>query len=257
MDAYIQEWILFADEYLIVLNKPAGLRSLPDGYNPSAEHLLSLLQPFFGKLWIVHRLDKDTSGVIVLTRTPEAHRSLNQQFEQRTVKKIYHAIIHGKPSWREMDITDPLKTNGDRRHRTVIDYAQGKMAQTHCRVLEYFPNNALVELHPKTGRTHQLRTHLAYIHHPILGDQLYTPAEIKKTQICTMDIERLALHAYSIQFTHPTSNQPLEFSAPYPPDFRACLARLGAVSIDGSGGTTDKGNSTTPKATLERGFGLG
>lgn len=221
-----RNWIIYDDDHLLAINKPAGVRVLPDGYHPHAEHIRSLLEPLFGKLLIVHRLDKDTSGVLLLARTPQAHRSLNLQFCQRTVEKSYHAIVIGCPSWSEIDITYPLKTNGDRRHRTVVNFELGKPASTHCKVLEEFQNYALLELHPKTGRTHQLRAHLAHINHPIAGDLLYTPAEIRKTQTAPAEIERPALHALTIRFSHPSSGLTLTLTAPHPPDFRTLIEKL-------------------------------
>jgi len=127
--------ILYRDEALLVINKPAGLSTLPDGYNPTLPHVKSLLEGQSGRLWTVHRLDKDTSGVLVFARSAEAHRSLNTQFEQHQVTKLYHALVQGSPAWMEYTADLPLRSDGDRHHRTVVDLRAGKPALTHFKVL--------------------------------------------------------------------------------------------------------------------------
>lgn len=204
--------ILYVDACLLVLNKPAGLPVLPDGWEPDAPYLVKLLEPEYGRIWVVHRLDKITSGAMVFARTVEAHRALNIQFERHEAQKVYHAIIAGAPRWEEHVAKHPLRANVGHNHRTVVDTKRGKDAETRFKIIQREQAWALVEALPQTGRTHQIRVHLAALGHPILGDVLYgaPPTDI---------IARPALHALSLTFTHPESGERLTFTAPYPQDF--------------------------------------
>jgi RluA family pseudouridine synthase len=214
--------ILFEDESLLVINKPAGVLSLSDGYDRSLPHLKTILEPDFGRLWLVHRLDRETSGVLVLARSAVAHRHLNEQFKTRQVEKIYHALLSAAPGWDTFSADFPLRKNGDRQHRTVVDPQRGKPAFTDFTVMERFAQGALIEARPHTGYTHQIRAHLRQLGCFILGDRLYGCSEPNAP------IDRLALHACSLSFHHPLSNQPLTFTAPHPLDFSDALARLRA-----------------------------
>ncbi len=229
--------IIYADEALLAVNKPAGLHSLPDGYDPNAPHLKSLLEPIFGRLWIVHRLDRDTSGIVLLARSAAAHQHLNSQFEQRQVSKRYQAIICGRPDWTERLVSLPLQPDGDRQHRTVVNLRRGKPAETIFRTLGIFARFTWLEALPHTGRTHQIRAHLAAIDLPILGDALYGGgtalflSDLKPSfgtgvaPECPL-IHRTALHAYSLDFFHPVDDSSLHLEAPYPKDFNATLRML-------------------------------
>src|SRR3990172_12705504 len=152
----LDDLILWSDDSLLVVDKPAGLTTLPDGYDPEAPDLKGVLLPDFGPLWIVHRLDRDTSGVMVLARSPQAHRALNTQFQEHQVSKVYHALVMGEPDWTEKDIDLPLRPDGDRRHRTVVDFQRGKPSLTRLRVLERFEQFTLIEAIPESGRPHHL-----------------------------------------------------------------------------------------------------
>lgn len=224
--------VLWEDEALLAINKPAGLATLPDGYNPALPHVKSLLEPTYGRLWIVHRLDKDTSGILLLARTAEAHRNLNTQFEQHQVSKCYHALVTGSPDWDKYTVCLPLRPNGDRRHRTVVDARRGKTAITHLRVLERLGDYTLLEASPETGRTHQIRAHLAALGFSIAGDTLYTlrialPGNRLSTTIKEeTPFADLALHARTLEFVHPIRGERLRLEAPYPEAFDQGLRSL-------------------------------
>ncbi len=209
--------ILWQDEHLLVINKPAGVLTLPDGYDPSAPYVRSLLEPLYGRLWVVHRLDRQTSGLLTLARSAAAHRALNTQFEQHLVTKVYHALVWNAPAWDEKEVRLLLRANGDRRHRTVVDEQRGKPAHTSLRVLERLRGAALIEACPHTGRTHQIRAHLAAVGLSIVGDELYTPPASQPPPPTTMS--RVMLHARSLQLAHPTSGEQLHLVAPLPEDF--------------------------------------
>ena len=237
MKIKIQDLIIYDDSALIAVNKPAGLPVLPDGYNREAPHLVRILQPEFGPLMIVHRLDKDTSGLVILARTPEAHRSLNIQLEKRLVAKTYHALVVGTPPWETKSIHMPLRVDGDRRHRTIVDSRQGKPAHTDLRLLERFTQYSLLEVLPHTGRTHQIRVHLAAVGLPIVADALYGTGESlylsafkpdfqpNRESECAL-LKRLGLHACSTRFTHPITGREMQLNAPYPKDFNGALRQL-------------------------------
>lgn len=235
--------VLYVDEALLVVNKPAGLPSLPDGYNFRLPHLKSLLEPGYGHLWIVHRLDRDTSGLMVLARSAAAHRSLNLQFEARQVEKCYHAVVCGQPAWQVKTVGLPLRPNGDRRHRTVVDSRQGKPALTDFSVVDRWGSFCFLEALPRTGRAHQIRAHLAALGLPILGDSLYGGQEALFLSMLKPGfspgaapepalIRRCALHAHSLALNHPTSGEMLRLVAPYPKDFNAVLRMLRRYSAD-------------------------
>jgi tRNA pseudouridine32 synthase/23S rRNA pseudouridine746 synthase len=240
--------VVYQDAALLVINKPAGLASLPEGYDPTLPHLKSLLEPKYGPLWVVHRLDKDTSGVLVLARTAAAHRSLNTQFERHTVVKVYHALVIGDPDWREKTVNLALRPNGDRQHRTVIDPQHGKPAITHLKVLERLGGYSVLEAIPETGRTHQIRAHLSTLKLAIVGDNLYRlspagenapiPAPTTFKLEYSIHFEQgMGLHARLLAINHPVSGAKLTFIAPYPAAWEAALQQLRSLT---SGDTAHK-----------------
>jgi RluA family pseudouridine synthase len=230
--------VLFEDESVLAISKPAGLLSLPDRYDAAKPHLKQVLEPLHGPLWIVHRLDLETSGTMVLARNEAAHRSLNDQFAGRTVEKAYHALVQGVPADDRFTVDLPLKTDVGSSHRTVADRAGGKPATTDCAVLERFRGHALVEARPKTGRTHQIRVHLSAAGYPVMADALYGDGRSFWLSAYKKDykpgkgperplLARLGLHAFSLKIVHPFTQEPLALEAPYFKDFRAVLTQLG------------------------------
>ena len=211
--------IIHLDKHILVLDKPAGLPVLPDGWEKGAPYLVRMLEEQFSKIRVVHRLDKFTSGVMVFARTAEGHRELNRQFERREAEKTYHAILVGIPAWEEKTAKHPLRADVGHSHRTVVDFKRGKTAETRFKVVKRLAGHGLVEASPRTGRTHQIRAHAAALGHPLQADVLYGAPS-------TDLIARPALHALSLAFVHPESVERLTFTAPYPGDFAEALERL-------------------------------
>ena len=211
--------IIHLDENIIVINKPAGLPVLPDGWEKDSEYLVKMLEEKYNKIFIVHRLDKITSGVMVFARDAETHRALNTQFEKHEAQKVYHAIVEGNPRWEEKVTKFPLHANVGHKHRTIVDDKNGKPSETRFKILKRYQASAWVVALPMTGRTHQIRVHASALGHPLLGDILYGAKETNK-------IPRPALHAYSLTFTHPFSNERVTFQAEHPRDFATTLKLL-------------------------------
>ncbi|HWQ04768.1 MAG TPA: RluA family pseudouridine synthase [Longilinea sp.] len=220
--------ILYLDDHILAINKPAGLRTIQDGFEPKLAHVRSALEPQFGRLWVVHRLDKETSGVLLLARSAAVHQSLNNQFTNREIKKEYRALCSGNPDRNDWDIELPLRINGDRSHRTIVDIEYGKPAKTGITVIKRFPGGyCLLSAVPGTGYTHQIRAHLAACSLPIIGDPLYQAkpysAIMTKLEVVSsnrpIQANRLGLHAYEITFFHPVKQQTCHIQAPYPDDF--------------------------------------
>lgn len=221
--------VLWCDEYILVIDKPAGLLSTPDGYDPAAPHVKAVLAPHYQPLWIVHRLDRFTSRVMVLARSTSAHRQLNTQFQERQIKKAYLALVVGHPTWERIVVDQPLCENVGRRHRTVVDMQNGKPSVTRLEVLERFDSYCLIEASPETGRRHQIRAHLSAEGFPIAGDSLYGskletfrsdithnfPDDLQSGEFL---LNRPALHARSIEFEHPITHKRALFETPYPRD---------------------------------------
>lgn len=217
--------VVFEDHDVLVINKPRGVTVHPAPGHPSGTlvngllaycHRLSRMES--NRPGIVHRLDKDTSGLLVVAKNDEAHDHLSEQFKRQTVTRKYKAIVHGKLHNSQGTIDAPIgRHERDRKKMTVTE--KGKQAVTHFKVLELFQNFSYVECELVTGRTHQIRVHLKYIHHPIVGDEKYGPKK-------TLSIEGHALHAACLHFNHPKTDERLEFTQPIPEDMERMLIQL-------------------------------
>lgn len=229
---------IYCDEDIVVLNKRSGILIAADRYNPEAARLDVIAEKEFGRLFAVHRIDKDTSGLIIYARNPQAHQSLSMQFEKRQVHKTYHALVYGHPLWQELSVDLPLQPDGDAKHRTVVNKKYGKPSQTDFINLGSCGPYSWIIAKPKTGRTHQIRVHLAANGFSIVCDPLYG-ANQKPVRLSEIKrkwngdeveerplLSRLALHAYKIEFTHPSTNQQVSFTAPYPKDMEATRKQL-------------------------------
>jgi len=201
------EWV-YQDEHLLITNKPAGLLSVPGRGADKSDCLTVRVQNVFSDALSVHRLDMSTSGLMVFARGAEMHRQLSQLFRERRVQKSYIAMVSGKPKQTSGEITLPLSADWPNRPRQKVDVDNGKPSLTRYRVINYdaATDVAHVKLEPVTGRTHQLRIHLATIGHPILGDTLYEGRSA----------ERLMLHANMLSFVHPVYATPLRLASEVP-----------------------------------------
>ena len=202
--------VIFADNKLIVFEKPTSLLSVPGIGPEKADCLVARAQADFPGARIVHRLDRDTSGLIVLARDADTHRELSRQFQDREVDKTYEAIAGGILAIDEGMIDAAIRKDMDNPPRQMIDDVQGRSSQTRWMVMERGDDCTRVQLFPLTGRSHQLRLHLQSIGHPILGDDLYAPDEMRAR------VDRLMLHATILEFTHPSSGKRLIFESPAP-----------------------------------------
>jgi tRNA pseudouridine32 synthase / 23S rRNA pseudouridine746 synthase len=201
---------LYQDAQLIVLDKPSGLLAVP-GRGPDLQDCLSArVQALLPTALVVHRLDRDTSGLMVMALTPEVQRELSRQFAERTVQKSYVAVVQGCPHESEGVIRLPMRKDFDRPPRHRIDHEQGRPAETYWRVIERHADRSRLELKPITGRSHQLRLHLASIGHPILGDPLYAADEALAMA------PRLLLHAERLELSNPLAGERLHWRSPCP-----------------------------------------
>lgn len=202
--------VLHEDEEFLVLDKPSGLLTVPGRPAEHADCLEARVQRDFPEARIIHRLDMDTSGVIVLARTAHAHRHIGLQFEKRQTRKTYIALVAGHVRGEDGRIDQPLICDWPNRPKQHIDHETGKPAITDWRILERNDDFTRLELKPLTGRSHQLRVHMQFLGHPILGDNLYAPDDILSAR------DRLCLHAKYLAFRHPAGGAWAEFTAPTP-----------------------------------------
>lgn len=225
--------VLYEDEDLIVINKPAGLVVHPGAGNQQHTLVNALLahctslSGIGGKErpGIVHRLDKETSGCIVVAKNDAAHRALAAQFASRTAEKVYLALVRGIPRNRSGAIEAPIARHKISRQKMAVAESGGRAARTEYRVLKTGERISLVECTLHSGRTHQIRVHMQHIGHPVLGDKLYGASG-------RSDVGRQMLHAWKLGFIHPRSKERVQFEAPIPQDFAALLSDFRAYVND-------------------------
>lgn len=209
--------ILYENTDLIAVNKPEGLAAIPEQYPQESSLFERLCEERGETLFIVHRIDKDTSGVILFARNAEAHRHLNREFEMRWVRKVYLALTHGVVEGEWGTIDKPLARFGS--GRVGVNPQRGKASLTEYRVTRRFPAHTLLEAYPKTGRRHQIRVHLYSIGHPILGDRLYGDRALQR------DWPRMMLHAQRLTIQPPSGDE-LTVEAPLPESFTGVMDTL-------------------------------
>ncbi len=229
--------VLYADDWLVAVAKPPGLPSHPPAERDWQGHsVASLARRQFGALpalagedrpGIVHRLDRDTSGVMVLARTEEAFHFLQAQFKARTAKKEYRCIAHGVSRFDSDWIDKPIGSDPAKPDRQAI-VSEGRESSTYYEVVERFVGFTYFRCLPKTGRTHQIRVHMASVGHSLVGDRLYRPrrAQLEQLPDDAPDPGRQCLHAMRLQLRHPCSHDEMEFEAPLPADLSALLEWL-------------------------------
>jgi len=232
--------ILFEDESLLVVNKPAGLVVHPAAGHEEHTLVNALLHHCAGSLsgiggvarpGIVHRLDKETSGCLVVAKNDETHVALSEQFAGRVVKKVYHAIVCGEVPRKVGEggeIHAAIARHPTHRKRMAVrDDRDGRAAHTSYRVLEKLHHATLVEAQIHTGRTHQIRVHFQHLGHPVVGDDTYGATKNKRLkELANYAAPRVLLHAKELSFIHPRTQKPLHFSAPLPADFKQALKLL-------------------------------
>lgn len=218
--------ILHEDGQILVIDKPAGMVTHPAAgnytgtlANAAAHHLETKRRKNIPKglrPGIVHRLDKATSGVLVIAKNTRTMAQLSKQFETRSVEKVYRAVVIGKVASKEGEIVGAIGKDFDKHRMRVTP--SGRYAKTDFKVLKRFPSHTYVEVYPKTGRTHQIRVHLAKIGHPVLGDPVYSGNSAPP--------QRMMLHAFRLSIDHPAARKRLTFTAPIPKDFQKVLDQL-------------------------------
>lgn len=224
--------ILYHDEHLIVLEKPSGMVVHPGAGRRQGTLVNALLYHFPGisdvgpeeRPGIVHRLDKDTSGLMLVARSEMAYKELQRQFKQRAVEKIYLGLVWGKITKQEGMIEWPVGRHMKRGERMSVKTKKPRSAETHFEVLRRFQRYTLLEIRPITGRTHQIRVHFAASGHPIVGDTRYGKKKFK------MYSSRLFLHAHRLGFIHPESQEKMDFLSPLPYELEKFLLKLRGTS---------------------------
>ena len=220
--------VIYEDKDIIVVNKPKGMVVHPGNGNPDGTLVNAILNMCKGSLsgiggeirpGIVHRIDKDTSGILIVAKNDNAHINLSEQIKNHEVKKVYIALVKGIIPEDEATITIPIARSKTDRKKMAVD-KNGKEAITHFKVLKRYEKYTLVELRIETGRTHQIRVHMSYIGHPVVGDIVYSNGKNEFNVVGQM------LHAKSLKFKHPTTNEIMELEAEIPEYFKEVLSKL-------------------------------
>lgn len=207
LEPYIS--VIHRDAGILILNKPSGLLSVPGRHPALSDSLATRVQAEFPQALMIHRLDKDTSGVVLMSLNRNAHAKIAAQFEARTTQKSYVAVVWGIMESNEGMIDQPMAIDPENKPRHRIDYENGKPAQTRWQVISHDENTTRLHLFPLTGRTHQLRVHMKALGHPILGDEFYADDAARQAA------DRLLLHAEALTFQHPDGRD-VTFTAPCP-----------------------------------------
>ncbi|MDR1231378.1 MAG: RNA pseudouridine synthase [Spirochaetaceae bacterium] len=237
--------VVWENDDFLAVNKPSGISLCPERWEQERLPLNRLLEETFGaKLFVCHRIDRETSGLVVFAKTAEAHKRLSAAFEKRLVQKNYTVILHGRPLWQETECDLPLLPDGNKKHGTIIDKYRGKPSRTLFRVLLSAGGYTVAEAEPRTGRTHQIRVHAASLGHPVVCDTLYGPESrsgtMKAVYLSSFKrgwrgdkfeerplLARLGLHAATLTLPAECGvPEPLALAAPLPKDMAATINQM-------------------------------
>lgn len=225
--------ILYEDSDILIVNKPKGMVVHPSAGHYSGTLVNALMYYCKGDLsgingvmrpGIVHRIDMDTTGSLLICKNDQAHQDLAEQLKKHSIKRVYHAIVHGILKEDSGTIDAPIGRHPIDRKKMSINYKNGKEAVTHYQVIQRFKNYTYIQCILETGRTHQIRVHMASIHHPLLGDNVYGPAK------CPYKLQGQTLHAKTLGVIHPKTREYIEVDAPLPEYFVSLLKKLEAIS---------------------------
>jgi 23S rRNA pseudouridine1911/1915/1917 synthase len=229
--------IVFEDDHLLIVDKPAGMVVHPAAGNPDGTLVNALLHHCAGRLsgiggvarpGIVHRIDKDTSGLLVVAKTDRAHEGLAAQFARHSIHRLYQAIVSGVPKQASGTVDAAIaRSSANRQKMAIVEEGRGKRAVTHWRLVKALRESAMVECRLETGRTHQVRVHMASLGHPLVGDPVYGRTRPAHRELLKqLNFQRQALHAAELGFAHPVSNENLSFKSPLPSDIQELFGHL-------------------------------
>jgi len=233
--------IIYENDDFLIINKFSDVLSIPDRWDPDIPNLRSLLDERYGKIFVVHRLDKETSGIMVFAKNAETHKYLNDLFEKQKIKKLYHVVVSGILQRNELDVDIPVMADPSLKGKSIPS-SRGKESLTKIKVLQRFKVATLIECDLISGRHHQIRVHCSVIGHPLLVDEMYGSKSefllstvkrkfnLKKGTEERPIIDRITMHAHSIQFPHPQTGEMVTFTAEYPKDFAALVQVLAKYS---------------------------